>query len=120
MLPIARFPFCISIIVSSYQIHFYAGEVPSFFLTEKDIAMISRLYSFKENFYGVIGSDHLFVKHNLMKKQAGNIYTKIVLIMSKEEKKIMTLLPIPPTPGKLFWSPLLRPMACSLWCRNKR
>ncbi|KAL2529160.1 hypothetical protein Fot_21761 [Forsythia ovata] len=40
-----------------------------FFLTERDLAVIGWLYSFKEDFYGVIGSDHLFVKHNLMKKQ---------------------------------------------------
>ncbi|KAL2554100.1 hypothetical protein Fot_07719 [Forsythia ovata] len=59
------------IYLSSYQIHFCVGEVPAFFLTEKDLAVISRLYSFKD-FYGVIGSDHLFVKHNLMKKQGHN------------------------------------------------
>ncbi|KAL2528221.1 hypothetical protein Fot_20822 [Forsythia ovata] len=48
---------------------FYAGKVPAFFLTDKDLAVISQIYSFKGDFFEVIGSDHLFVKHNLMKKQ---------------------------------------------------
>ncbi|KAL2553915.1 hypothetical protein Fot_07534 [Forsythia ovata] len=55
-------------------------KVPTFFLTEKDLAVISWLYSFKD-FYGVIGSDHLFVKHNLMKKQGNRLRLSSVLFV---------------------------------------
>ncbi|KAL2489820.1 hypothetical protein Fot_43112 [Forsythia ovata] len=51
-----------------------SGDVPASFLTEKDLAAIGRLYSYKGDFYRVIGLDHLFVKHNLMKKQGPDHY----------------------------------------------
>ncbi|KAL2551661.1 hypothetical protein Fot_05568 [Forsythia ovata] len=59
------------------------GEVSASFLTEKDLAVIGQLYSYRGDFYGVIGSDHLFVKHNLMKKQGSSTLPKIGLAAKK-------------------------------------
>ncbi|KAL2557826.1 hypothetical protein Fot_02565 [Forsythia ovata] len=42
------------------------SEVPMFFLTERDYKVIGDLYSFKGDFSGIICTDHLFVKHQLM------------------------------------------------------
>ncbi|KAL2508917.1 hypothetical protein Fot_32564 [Forsythia ovata] len=65
----------------------YWAEVPTFFLTKKDLAVISRLYFYKGDFYGLIGSDHLFVKHNLIKKQGSSSLPKIGMA-SLASKKI--------------------------------
>ncbi|KAL2549510.1 Uncharacterized protein Fot_11040 [Forsythia ovata] len=62
-------------------------EVPSFLLTEKDLAVIGKLYSFKEDFYGIVGSDHLYFKHNLMKKQ-GSSYLPRIGLASLAAKRI--------------------------------
>ncbi|KAL2557643.1 Uncharacterized protein Fot_02382 [Forsythia ovata] len=42
--------------------------------------MIGRLYSYRGDFYKVIGSGHLFMKHNLMKKQGSSTLPKIGLV----------------------------------------
>ncbi|KAL2493893.1 Uncharacterized protein Fot_37650 [Forsythia ovata] len=57
----------------------YGWEVPSFFLTEKELKVIGDLYSYEENFSGVICSDHLFVKHHLIKRSWSNAFPKIKL-----------------------------------------
>ncbi|KAL2553308.1 hypothetical protein Fot_06927 [Forsythia ovata] len=55
------------------------GEVPSHLLTKKNFAVLSKLYAYKGDFPSIICSDHLFVKHSLMKTQGSNTLPKIGL-----------------------------------------
>ncbi|KAL2501222.1 hypothetical protein Fot_35070 [Forsythia ovata] len=54
-------------------------KVPNHLLTKRDFEEICKLYAYKGDFSFIICSDHLFVKHGLMKKQGSNNLPKIGL-----------------------------------------